>query len=192
MNNRPFKVAVSGAHSTGKSMFLTSVRAKLESRGARVESVHCNAVDALGRGFPILAEHTFGSTAWLMARAMELEEEAALKADVVLVDRPICDALGYLLAALRHTGRALKAGSYERLRTICEAWVGEYDVMFLTRLDPVIPLGPGRDQDTAFRLEAARAIAEVVDQLFPKRFVLDKDSSDKALALVISTVEGRQ
>lgn len=192
MNRRPFKIAVAGTHSTGKLTFLASVRAALESQGSRVVSVHYSAVDAQSRGFPILAEHTFGNTAWLMARAMELEEEAALKAEVILIDRPVPDALGYLLAALRHTGRTLKPGRYERLAAICAAWAGEYDLVFLARLDPTIPLGPGRDQDAAFRSEAARAIAEVIDQLFPYRHVLDNESVDEALALAVAAFEGRQ
>jgi hypothetical protein len=192
VNSRPCKIAVSGTHSTGKSTFIASIRDVLESRGVRVESVHYNAVDAQRIGFPILAEHTFGSTAWLMARAIELEEEAALKADVVLIDRPVSDALGYLLAALRHTGRALKAGQYERLVAICDAWAGEYDAMFLTLLDPTIPLGSGRDHDAVFRSAAADAITEVVDRVFPDRYVLDKAGLDGALAHAIAAVEGRQ
>ena len=190
MKRRPFKIAVAGTHSTGKSTFLASVRAALESRGTHVEFVHYSAVDAQSRGFPILAKHTFGSTAWLMARAIELEEEAALKAEAILIDRPVSDAFGYLLAALRHTGRTLKAGQYERLDAICAAWAGEYDLVFLTRLDPTIPLGPGRDQDAAFRSEASRAIAEVIDRLFPCRHVLDTESVDEALALAVAAFEG--
>lgn len=192
MNGRSFKIAVAGTHSTGKSTFLTSVRTALEHRGARVESVHYSAVEAQSLGFPILADHTFDSTVWLMARTMGLEAEAALKAEVILIDRPVPDAFGYLLAALRYTRRSLEPGQYERLDAICKAWAGEYNLVFLTHMDPAIPLGAGRDPDPTFRSIAELAITEVIDGLFPHRHIIDNERVDQALAVAIAAFESKR
>ncbi|KAJ8137805.1 hypothetical protein OY671_008982, partial [Metschnikowia pulcherrima] len=90
------------------------------------------AVNAQDKGFPILAKHTFESTAWSMARAIESEAEATLSADVILVDRPVADALGYLQAALRHTSRSIAPARLEASERICAAWAPEYDLAFST------------------------------------------------------------
>src|SRR5437899_994966 len=96
------KLAIAGSHSTGKTSLLQSVERVLRSEGYRVTRVSDLAVEARDHGFPILREHTSASTLWIMTRGITLELEAELNADVVLVDRPVADALGYLSAALKH------------------------------------------------------------------------------------------
>lgn len=189
MSGHPYKIAVAGTHSTGKSSFLIRLEEALKSRGVRVEHVHSGAVDAAAHGLPILTGHTFDSTAWIMAETMQSEALAALRAEVILIDRPTPDALGYLLAALRHTGGTLEPGRYARLEAICSAWAGEYDLVFLTRIDPAIPLGPGRDQDLVFRLEAANAVREIVDKLLPERQMLDSTSIDGSVEFAVNAFE---
>ena len=183
---RPFKIAVAGTHSTGKTTFVAGLKARLDEFGLRAIAVHDSAADARARGFPILAAHTFESTAWLVAEAIRLETEASLAAEVVLVDRPVPDALGYLIAALRHQDRSLEAGRLERLEAVCRAWAGEYDLVFVTLLDEAVPIGPGRPDDLAFRAEAARAVAEVVHAMVPGAIDLPRGGAPEAIEICLT------
>lgn len=170
--SRPFKIAVAGSHSTGKTSFLTALEPAIRDLGLRVAYVHDSAADAQALGFPILSGHTFESTAWLMAKAIELETAASLTSDVILVDRPLHDALGYLLAALAHSGRSIEPDRMRTLERLCEAWAAEYDLMFVTAIDPGIPVAPGRDPDLRFRERAAQEVRKVVETYFPSRWQL--------------------
>lgn len=86
-------IAVAGTHSTGKSSFLKEVEARLNAHGLRVARVVDTASRARDAGFPILRDHVYEGTLWIMAEGLRQEMEAALKSDVVLVDRPPLDAL---------------------------------------------------------------------------------------------------
>ena len=189
MKRRPFKLAVAGTHSTGKTTFLERLETALVQTGLAVVKVHDSAVAARDLGFPILTEHTFESTSWLMAEAMQLEAHAALTAEVILVDRPVPDALGYLWAALRYTNRKLEPGRNERLEEICAAWAGEYDLLFLTQIDPAIEVGPGRDENSAFRIAAADAVTEVVNRHFPSPQILASGGVEAGVSLALARVD---
>lgn len=189
MRRPPFRIAVAGTHSTGKTTFLTRLKELFEQRGLVVAYVHDSAVNAQDKGFPILAEHTFESTAWLMARAIELEAEATLSADVILVDRPVADALGYLQAALLHTSRSIAPARLEALEQICAAWAPEYDLAFLTVLDPSVELGEGRDGDALFRARAAEEVTRIVDRFMPDRHLLFQGGAETALAFAITAFD---
>lgn len=173
----PFKVAVAGSHSTGKTTFLHQAKLALEAAGHSVAYVHDSAADAQDRGLPILTDHNFRSTAWLMTRAIQLESEAAPTHDVILVDRPVHDALGYLLAALEYSGREMRAAEMRTLETICLAWASQYDLLFLTSIDPSIPLGPGRDPDLGFRTLASDRVRDVIEHFFPDSWLPLDDGS---------------
>ncbi|WP_379553763.1 AAA family ATPase [Qipengyuania sp. DGS5-3] len=192
MNRYPFRIAVAGTHSTGKTTFLTELKHRFEQSGVSAAYVHDSAVNAREKGFPILADHTFESTAWLMARAIELETEASLSADVILVDRPVADALGYLRAALIHTSRSVTNARICALEKICEAWAPEYDLVFLTVLDPLIELGEGRDDDAIFRTRAADEVTHVVDKFMSDRHLLRHGETDAALAFAIAEFESNR
>lgn len=157
--------------------------------GLNVAYVHDSAVNARDLGFPILTGHTFESTAWMMAEAIRLETVASLAADVILVDRPVPDALGYLLAALKVTGRRIDPTRMERLLHICEAWVGEYDLIFVTELDLSIPIGLGRDDNEEFRIAAGEAVSQIVGSLVPEHTVLRSGGVEDALALAKTVVD---
>lgn len=189
MRRSPFRIAVAGTHSTGKTTFLTRLKELFEQRGLIVAYVHDSAANAQDKGFPILANHTFESTAWLMARAIELEAEATLSADVILVDRPVADALGYLQAALLHTSRSIAAARLEALERICAAWAPEYDLTFLTVLDPSVELGEGRDGDALFRTRAAEEVTRIVDWFMPNRHLLLHGGTEAALAFAITAFD---
>jgi AAA domain len=158
------KLAISGTHSTGKSSLLRSVDGVLRDRGYIVAKVSDLAVEARDRGFPILRDHTFASTLWIMTRGITLELEAELIADVVLVDRPVPDAMGYLVAALKHRGVCLAHSEMEYLRVLLKQHAATYHRIFKTNIDITkdIDGAKERDLDPGFRM----LVADKLDHLF--------------------------
>lgn len=189
MTARPCKIAIAGTHSTGKTTFMGRLEQELSLRGFAPGYVHDSAVSAQELGFSILRDHTFESTAWIMAEAIRLETVESLTADVILVDRPVPDALGYLVAALDVTGRTLETGRLKRLHAISAAWVNEYDLIFMTELDASILIGPGRDNDEQFRVAAGLAIASLLTRIAPGHVIVRADGADEALKIAIDTAE---
>ena len=165
MRFAPIRIAVAGAHSTGKSTFLSNVESRLTLRGLKIGRVSNLAQAARDLGFPILQEHVYESTLWIMAQGMRLEMEASRDTDVVLVDRPVPDALGYFLAALDVTHR--QEMRLSELRAIARAHVGYYDWLACTVLDETVELGPDRDKDQVFRRKAAESIAMLIGEFVP-------------------------
>jgi hypothetical protein len=161
------KIAVTGTHSTGKTTFVNAVRDDLQGRGYRVAVVSDLGEEALNRGFPILCHHTPESTLWIMTTGIARELEAALTADVVLVDRPVPDALGYYRAALAYRDEAAPEPVAAYLLAVAEHHSRTYDLILSTELDPAIPLGTNkpRDPDGRFRVLAAHSIANVLHDL---------------------------
>lgn len=184
MTRRPIKIGIAGTHSTGKSSFLESLLPVLQQRGLSSLKIGGIAERAQTLGFPILAEHTFESTLWIIAEVLRQEAEASLHHDVILVDRPVPDALGYLLAALEISGRAEDPRRIEELRTISRAHAPEYDILIVTSLDPNIPLGHGRDKSAQLREAAARHVAKVIDEFRPDAWRLTSSNADELLASV--------
>jgi hypothetical protein len=85
------KIAISGAHSTGKSTALKVAREHLERKGYAVRLVSGLAVKC---PLPILRDHTPESSLWIAATGVSTEIECEAKSDIVLVDRPVIDAWG--------------------------------------------------------------------------------------------------
>lgn len=192
MMKRPFKIGVAGTHSTGKSTLVSLVRRELEREGLRVGQVEGLATRARDLGFPILMHHTYESTLWIMAECMRQEAELALSSDVIIVDRPVPDALGYLLAALDISGRSEDPRRLQELESIAVAHVGDYDLLVLTVVDISLPLGPGRDSDTMFRQAAADKVSGIMDRYAPKAIKMtSKNLTGVAEALVRACLEPR-
>lgn len=178
-----FKLAVTGTHSTGKSTFLTALEARLVGRGLRVGRVDNLAVRARALGFPILAGHTIESTLWIIAECLRQEAELSLTRDVILVDRPVLDAVGYLMAAIEVSGRSVDENRVARLLDIVRAHIGDYNLLIKTVLDPSIPLGDGRDTNEALRQAADRHIAELVAKFAPAAAYLESGQHDVIMDL---------
>ncbi|MHC4044390.1 hypothetical protein I3J27_35180 [Bradyrhizobium xenonodulans] len=104
---------------------------------------------------------------WLISECMRQEAAASLKNDVILVDRPVCDALCYLRAALQLSGRRIPPRRIEALSSIVEAHTPDYDILIATELDGNIPLGPGRDTDDELRQLAAENIRALISKIAP-------------------------
>jgi len=157
------KLAVAGSHSTGKTTLLGCVESVLRDEGYRVKRVSDLAVEARTHGFPILREHTFASTLWIMTRGITLELEAELNADVVLVDRPVADAMGYLRAALKHRSSRLSEREEAYLRMLVKHHSTTYQRIFKTAIDAKRPIDANkvRDMDPHFRSEVDLALESV-------------------------------
>lgn len=178
-------IGIAGTHSTGKSTFVGELSEVIEARGLRVGRISDLATQARDLGFPILSQHTYESTLWIMAEGMRQETEALLRANVILVDRPVPDALGYLNAALEVSGRQIDEDRLIELNAIAAAHAARYDMLIVTVLDAAIPLGPSRDSDAEFRLAAARHVTAVVERYRPSALRLSSGNADEILTQAV-------
>ncbi|HCU51943.1 MAG TPA: hypothetical protein DGG94_19440, partial [Micromonosporaceae bacterium] len=86
---KTFKVAVTGTHSTGKTTFAEALKETLDAQGYNTVCVSDLGEECRDRGFNILYDHTPQSTLWIMTEGIRREMEAALTANVIIVDRPV-------------------------------------------------------------------------------------------------------
>ncbi|MBD2036996.1 AAA family ATPase [Leptolyngbya sp. FACHB-321] len=175
------KIGIAGTHSTGKSTFIEDLECELQNLGYRVGRVNDLATEAQKLGFPILSEHTFSSTLWIMSRGITLELEASLNADIVLVDRPVPDALGYLLAALKMRHEKISDWERKYLFDLASYHAKTYLLLFKTKINPNLPIGQNkpRDHNSEFRILAAEKIDSVFDELQIPYEVLSTSNSDQ-------------
>lgn len=190
---RPVSVAVMGTHSTGKTTFIARLAHELRRDGIQVATVADLGEKAQRIGLPILYNHTWASTLWIMTRGISSEVEAWLHSDVVLVDRPVPDALGYYRAALAYRKEQADPGALHLLETLARGHSANYDLMFRTTLDTSIPLGnnKARDNDDTFRSLADLHVAKALDGLGLSHELLPVDGHDKALAMAIEFIGKR-
>jgi hypothetical protein len=190
---RPVVVAVLGTHSTGKSTFLAHLVHALRSHYIDVATVSDLGDQAQRLGLPLLFNHTWASTMWIITRGISNELEAWLHADVVLVDRAVPDALGYYRAALEYRGETADPAMLAHLGALVREHSTNYDLIFRTTLDPAIPLGDNkpRDNNSEFRALADRHVAAVLRELDIPHELLGADGHDHALALATDYVTAR-
>jgi predicted ATPase len=187
----PVKIGITGTHSTGKTSFLDALEPELVRSGLRVCRISDIARTASSLGFPILTGHTFESTLWIMAECMRREAEASLTNDVILVDRPVVDALGYLRAALQVSGRKIDKRRLDGLAAIARAHTPDYDLLIATSLDKSIEVGKGRDPDSAFRDAAGHHIEALVSDLAPYTIKMTLSNANKVLEQAVAFISSR-
>lgn len=158
------KIAISGTHSTGKTTFLEAVRTAVAPMV--LPKIAGLAPEARDHGFPILKQHTFESTLWLMTAGIKYELEARLKHPVVLVDRPVMEAYAYLNAALKNRGETLIPAQDECLDGIARGYAFTYDLMIKTVVDESLPIATNkkRDHDAEFR----RLVDQEIELLYAR------------------------
>ncbi|WP_433599523.1 AAA family ATPase [Nocardia sp. CA-135953] len=188
--DQPVTVAVVGTHSTGKSTFLARLAHELRRTGLQVSTVADLGEQAQRLGLPILWNHTWTSTLWIMTRGISNELEAWLHGDVVLVDRAVPDALGYYRAALDYRGDTPDPDGWAYLETLARAHSDRYHLVFRTQLDPDIPLGTNktRDGNQKFRTLADYHVGAVLNELALPCLPLAADGHEAALALATGFV----
>jgi AAA domain len=144
------KIAVSGAHSTGKTTFLLKVSKALESSGLQ----HWIVGDLAAKcPLPILRQHTVQSALWIAAQGIA-DEIAAHRSPIVLVDRPVLDAWAYLTAAISDIDK-LSSAELNTLISIIRSWLPTYSLVYQTQINEAIPIddNKGRDLDSNYRTE---------------------------------------
>jgi molybdopterin-guanine dinucleotide biosynthesis protein len=181
-------IGITGTHSTGKSTFVEQLRQLADQRGIRTVSISDKATDCRKRGFPILKDHSFESTLWIMVTVIQQELEEGLNADLVIVDRPVSDAIGYLEAALASTDRSVSNEEREYLYALAKNHSSRYALLFKTKLDESIPLGPERDPDLDFRREVDQQIGLVLEQLGLLSLDPLSDQATERIAKVLDAV----
>lgn len=180
---RPLSIAVTGAHSTGKSTFLARLTHHLREHDLEVATVADLGEAAQRIGLPILHSHTYASTLWIMTRGISDEIGTWPHCDVLLVDRPVPDALGYYLAALDYRDEPAHPVLLRHLRTLAAHHALHYDLVFATELDHTIPLGTNkaRDDNTRYRRLADQHIHAVLADLAIPHRRLRRDGHDAAI-----------
>ena len=189
MNRNPIRIGIGGSHSTGKTTFLNSLEARLERSNLRIHRVRDVATNARDIGFPILTEHTFESTLWIMAEGIRREAEATLTHDIIFIDRPVFDALGYFKAAMDISGREADTREMEELRAIAFAHLGAYNLVFRTELNPTVALGNDRDTNEEFRQAAANQIKTILEEMSPSVKILTTSNVEQMLDHAMEVIE---
>jgi nicotinamide riboside kinase len=152
---RGIKVAVSGAHSTGKSTFLNRTAEILNDNGI---SSHIVTDLAVRCPLPILHDHTVESTLWLVATGIAEEIAAAHDWSVVLVDRPVLDAWAYWMAVRPNIDTVSVTPQFKTLANTIKNWLPTYDLIYQTQIDESIPIedDKGRELNESYRSEIGR------------------------------------
>ena len=187
----PIKIGITGTHSTGKTSFFDAVQEALSPSHLRVVRIGDFARRARSIGFPILRDHTFESTLWMMAECLRLEAEASLSNDVILVDRPVLDALGYLRAALQLTNRTIGQRRLDELTAIAKAHTPDYDLLIKTSLDANILLGEGRDRDPQLREAAASWIEALISDFHAPVLTLTSSNRNEIIQYTTTFISSR-
>ncbi|MEQ1808650.1 MAG: AAA family ATPase [Terricaulis sp.] len=185
------RIAITGTHSTGKSSFLDALQQRLGAAGLTSARVDDLARTARDLGFPILRDHTFASTLWIMSDGLRRELEVLLRAPIVLIDRPPLDALGYLNAALETRKDSIAVSERAVLENLVTAYTPVYDVLIMTELDPTIPLGPDRDDDEVFRRLAGDHIRQLVTNSEIPHLVLRSSNREETIETVLDRVSAQ-
>lgn len=190
---QPVTIAVVGTHSTGKSTFLARLAHELRRCGLQVATVADLGEQAQRMGLPILWNHTWMSTLWIITRGISNEVQAWPHGDVVLVDRAVPDALGYYRAALEYRGETADPDAWAYLEMLTRAHSDCYHLIFRTQLNPQIPLGTNkiRDGNQRFRALADHHVEAILRELALPWLPLSADGHDTAVALACDFVAGR-
>ncbi len=144
-------IGVAGTHSTGKSTFCRDLKACIELKGIRVVTIPSFGARAVLEKIPVLTHHTYDSTMWFIERTLEAEQAARANAEVVLVDRPVIDAVAYWNAALAYRGASAVACEAKAVNELMLNHCSNCATVIATKLDTSVVLGPGRDIDAVFR-----------------------------------------
>mgnify|MGYP003630470916 CR=1 FL=1 len=180
-------IGIAGAHSTGKTTFTALLTKKAEAAGLTVIRVGDIATECRDAGFGILKNHTFESTLWIITAVINAELKGGLKHDLVIVDRPVQDALGYLESALNATHRALSTDEHNYLYGLARFHVPRYSTNFKTTLDNTVALGDDRDPDREFRTLVDRTISKANETLGIDARPLTEDEATLAIEKAIQS-----
>lgn len=189
--SKKFKIGIAGTHSTGKSTLVKYLMDLFLSKNLTVGMVSELAPIARNLGFPILKEHTFESTLWIMSRGISLELEKSLFSDIVIVDRPVVDALAYLNAALKIRNEYISSNNLIYLSDITKNHHLYYDCLIKTKIIPDIPIDTNkeRDHDPVFREMVDFELSSLIDK-FKLQFVEYQNNIEETAENVMRIWDG--
>lgn len=190
---RPVTVAITGTHSTGKTTFLTRLADRLRRDRVNVAVVSDLGAQAQQLGLPILYNHTWASTLWIITRGISNEIQSWTTADVVLIDRAVPDALGYYEAALDYRNHQAEPHRIHQLEHLVVNHSHNYDLVLRTVLDNRLPLGLAkpRDTDMEFRALADRHVEKVLTRLGIEHALLPAPGHDRAVVETLTFIKER-
>lgn len=185
-------IGIAGTHSTGKTTYFNELIKRAEDMGIKAVRVGDFATDCRNSGLPILENHTFESTLWIISSVIKSEIEAGINADLVLVDRPVVDAIGYLNAALEIQGREITLDEREYLESLVKFHSKRYDLILQTELDETIELGEGRPENMKFRKLAAVNISAAFSDLKIQYIPAQSEAAKTAEEHILETIKTRE
>lgn len=185
-------IGIAGTHSTGKTTYFNELIKRAEDMGIKAVRVGDFATDCRNSSLPILENHTFESTLWIIASVIKSEIEAGINADLVLVDRPVVDAIGYLNAALEIQGREISLDEREYLESLVKFHSKRYDLILQTELDETIELGEGRPENMKFRKLAAVNISTAFNDLKIQHILAQSEAAKTAEDNILETIKTRE
>lgn len=168
----PDVIGVAGTHSTGKSIFCNDLKKSLELSGGRVATIPSFGKLAVELGIPLLDKHTYDSTMWFIDRTLEAQQAAYANADVVLVDRPIIDAVAYWYAAIEYRRESAANHEIDAIEGLMLSHCPNYTTIVATKLDVSVVLGPGRDTNGYFRALVDAHLHQLLSRLGIQHCVL--------------------
>lgn len=186
---RSVKVAVSGAHSTGKTTFLNRTAEILNNDGISNFIVTDLAIRC---PLPILRQHTVESTLWLVATGIAEEIASAHKFNVVLVDRPVLDAWAYWMAVPPNIDIVSVTPKFKTLKNTIKNWLPTYDLIYQTRIDESIPVedNKGRELDESYRLEIGRQMELASKEFKVEPRILTSTNAQREVEWLVDYVKG--
>lgn len=186
-------IGICGTHSSGKTKFLSELKSRLEREGCSSTIIGGLPKEAAEKGFPILREHTFETTLWIVSTCVARELEGSLNSDVVLVDRAVPDALGYYLAAMKSRQEKVDHTEWKYLEEIARHHSKRYDLLLKTIVDKSIPIGEekSRDTDPLYRELVNDVLDDVLDKCSDNWHPLRMDNREKSLDLCVEMAKDK-
>jgi len=159
------KVALTGAHSTGKSTLLTAFASAVTFEVVTTPEVPRQVIEAAGAGEDFLhrGNNTLLRQGLIIASQIEAESMAMMNSPrVLLVDRTVVDHWAYTVELLEP--EQSDDVDIRLWRGLIDRWIETYDL--IVRLPPEIPLAADgvREEDEAFRTSIDETITRHLDE----------------------------
>ncbi|MEU7228910.1 AAA family ATPase [Streptomyces chrestomyceticus] len=181
------RIAVMGAHSTGKTTLLHRIEQQLHDRGIPVQRSRHLARRAANVPLPKMQHQTVASTQWAIATGIADEVAAAAQLGdggrgVVLVSQACWQALAYFRAAQEWNNRTIPRTDREALHRLASAHT-PYDLLLATHLDPGIPVKLNHDHNPRFRTMVDRHIHALLAEEGLPHVHVTSDRTSRELAI---------
>ncbi|MGW0867037.1 AAA family ATPase [Streptomyces sp. NPDC002611] len=186
--SQPHRIAVLGAHSTGRTTLLNRIEKELRGHGVTVTRAGQPGKRIAAAGLPAMQHHTAQSTERLIAQGILDETNAAAQgADVVLIDHAAHEAIAYFEAAMAFQAETPTRRERDRLLTLASTQLPKYDLLFVTVLDESVPVDTSHDYDVHFRrLVDDRVHRLLANDVIPhQRVTSDPDSQAHAVDIAV-------